>query len=208
MQMRLRGGVPRGADGHGDAAVRVDPFECGFVGDVVTEAYGAPTAERQLFHELRNGTRLRCRGRADLDYALTALYLKGRGQRARDAAHFVQHQCFELRCLAVVNGDCEALVFENQRGMTRDELAQCLSTPEQQLTRRQRLPIVNAVRAASLGLTVHAGHGLNYTNVEPIAAIAEIVELNIGHAIVAQALFDGFAGAVAKMKALMVAARA
>jgi pyridoxine 5-phosphate synthase len=65
-----------------------------------------------------------------------------------------------------------------------------------------------AVRAASLGLTVHAGHGLNYTNVEPIAAIAEIVELNIGHAIVAQALFDGFAGAVAKMKALMVAARA
>jgi len=64
-----------------------------------------------------------------------------------------------------------------------------------------------AVRAASLGLTVHAGHGLNYHNVAPIAAIGEIVELNIGHAIVAQALFDGFAGAVAKMKALMVAAR-
>jgi pyridoxine 5-phosphate synthase len=65
-----------------------------------------------------------------------------------------------------------------------------------------------AVRATSLGLTVHAGHGLNYHNVAPIAAIPEIVELNIGHAIVAQALFDGFAGAVAKMKALMVAARA
>jgi pyridoxine 5-phosphate synthase len=65
-----------------------------------------------------------------------------------------------------------------------------------------------AVRAASLGLTVHAGHGLNYSNVAPIASIAQIVELNIGHAIVAQALFDGFAGAVAKMKALMVAARA
>ena len=65
-----------------------------------------------------------------------------------------------------------------------------------------------AQRASSLGLTVHAGHGLNYHNVEPIAAIPEIVELNIGHAIVAQALFDGFAAAVAKMKALMVAARA
>jgi len=65
-----------------------------------------------------------------------------------------------------------------------------------------------AVRAASLGLTVHAGHGLNYHNVAPIAAIHEIVELNIGHAIVAQALFDGFAGAVAKMKTLMIAARA
>jgi len=65
-----------------------------------------------------------------------------------------------------------------------------------------------AQRAAALGLVVHAGHGLNYHNVAPIAAIGEIVELNIGHAIVAQALFDGFAAAVAKMKALMVAARA
>jgi pyridoxine 5-phosphate synthase len=64
-----------------------------------------------------------------------------------------------------------------------------------------------AERAHALGLTVHAGHGLNYRNVGPIAAIAEIVELNIGHAIVAQALFDGFPAAVAKMKALMVAAR-
>jgi len=61
--------------------------------------------------------------------------------------------------------------------------------------------------ASKLGLTVHAGHGLNYQNVGPVAAIREIVELNIGHAVVAQALFDGFAGAVAKMKALMVAAR-
>jgi pyridoxine 5-phosphate synthase len=65
-----------------------------------------------------------------------------------------------------------------------------------------------ARHANSLGLIVHAGHGLNYHNVAPIAATPEIVELNIGHAIVAQALFDGFAGAVTKMKALMVAARA
>jgi pyridoxine 5-phosphate synthase len=64
-----------------------------------------------------------------------------------------------------------------------------------------------AERAAALGLIVHAGHGLNYHNVAPVAAIHEIVELNIGHAIVAQALFDGFPAAVAKMKALMVAAR-
>lgn len=65
-----------------------------------------------------------------------------------------------------------------------------------------------ARRAEALGLTVHAGHGLNYHNVTPVAAMTPIVELNIGHAIVAQALFDGFAGAVAKMKALLVAARA
>jgi pyridoxine 5-phosphate synthase len=61
--------------------------------------------------------------------------------------------------------------------------------------------------AAALGLTVHAGHGLNYHNVIPVAAIREIVELNIGHAIVAQAVFDGLAAAVARMKALMQDAR-
>ena len=62
--------------------------------------------------------------------------------------------------------------------------------------------------AASRGLEVHAGHGLNYHNVTPVAAIAEIVELNIGHAIIARALFDGLAAAVGDMKAMMLAARA
>jgi pyridoxine 5-phosphate synthase len=61
--------------------------------------------------------------------------------------------------------------------------------------------------AKQIGLRVHAGHGLNYHNVQPVAAIDEMVELNIGHAIVAQALFDGFAVAVGKMKQLMLAAR-
>jgi pyridoxine 5-phosphate synthase len=54
-----------------------------------------------------------------------------------------------------------------------------------------------------LGLRIHAGHGLHYHNVQPIAAIRDIVELNIGHAIVARAVFDGFAKAVADMKTLM-----
>jgi pyridoxine 5-phosphate synthase len=61
---------------------------------------------------------------------------------------------------------------------------------------------------AGLGLEVHAGHGLNYHNVQPVAAIREIVELNIGHAIVSRALFEGLAAAVRDMKALMTAARA
>jgi pyridoxine 5-phosphate synthase len=61
--------------------------------------------------------------------------------------------------------------------------------------------------AASLGLEVHAGHGLHYHNVRPVAAIGEIVELNIGHAIVARALFDGFAAAVREMRALVLGAR-
>jgi pyridoxine 5-phosphate synthase len=61
--------------------------------------------------------------------------------------------------------------------------------------------------AAGLGLKVNAGHGLHYHNVQPIAAIPEISELNIGHAIVAQALFVGWSEAVREMKRLMAAAR-
>jgi pyridoxine 5-phosphate synthase len=61
--------------------------------------------------------------------------------------------------------------------------------------------------AASIGLTVNAGHGLTYHNVEPIAAIPEIVELNIGHCIIARAVFDGLPKAVRDMKDLMRAAR-
>lgn len=57
------------------------------------------------------------------------------------------------------------------------------------------------------GLKVNAGHGLHYTNVQAIAAIPEIAELNIGHAIVAQAVFIGWKNAIKEMKAIMVAAR-
>lgn len=68
--------------------------------------------------------------------------------------------------------------------------------------------LIQAARhAAGLGLTVHAGHGLHYNNVQPIAAIREIVELNIGHAIVARAVFDGLPAAVREMKRLMVESR-
>jgi pyridoxine 5-phosphate synthase len=65
-----------------------------------------------------------------------------------------------------------------------------------------------AKAAASLGLTVNAGHGLNYHNVEPIAAIPEIIELNIGHSIIARSIVDGLAKAVRDMKELMRRARA
>lgn len=57
------------------------------------------------------------------------------------------------------------------------------------------------------GLKVNAGHGLHYTNVQAIAAIQDIAELNIGHAIVAQAVFVGWQNAVREMKAIMTAAR-
>lgn len=61
--------------------------------------------------------------------------------------------------------------------------------------------------AASVGLKVNAGHGLHYHNVKPIAAIPQLIELNIGHAIIARAAFDGLAKAVADMRSLMQEAR-
>ncbi len=68
--------------------------------------------------------------------------------------------------------------------------------------------IVEAVRLGEqAGLTVHAGHGLHYHNVQKIAAISAIRELNIGHAIMARALFVGLETAVVEMKRLMREAR-
>lgn len=67
--------------------------------------------------------------------------------------------------------------------------------------------IIRAVEYGNaLGLQVNAGHGLHYHNVQAIAAIPGVVELNIGHAIVAQALFVGWEAAVRDMKRLMIAA--
>ena len=74
---------------------------------------------------------------------------------------------------------------------------------EEELARIRR----EATYAAGLGMKVNAGHGLHYHNVQRVAAIAEIGELNIGHAIVARALFAGWSEAVREMKRLMVQAR-
>ncbi len=72
---------------------------------------------------------------------------------------------------------------------------------------QELLRIQNAVAYAhNLGLQVNAGHGLHYHNVQAIAAIPHIAELNIGHAIVAQALFVGWEAAIRDMKQLMLAA--
>ena len=60
-----------------------------------------------------------------------------------------------------------------------------------------------ATAAAKLGLEVHAGHGLTYDNVKPIAAIPEIVELNIGHFLIGEAIFTGLEQSIRRMRALM-----
>jgi pyridoxine 5-phosphate synthase len=80
--------------------------------------------------------------------------------------------------------------------------------PEEAEQQRELERVVAAARhGVALGLAVNAGHGLNYHNVQPIARIVEIAELNIGHAIVARAIFDGLSTAVIEMKRLMTEAR-
>jgi pyridoxine 5-phosphate synthase len=61
--------------------------------------------------------------------------------------------------------------------------------------------------ADSLGMECHAGHGLSYDNVGPVAAVPQIVELNIGHFLIGEAIFIGLEESIARMRALMDEAR-
>lgn len=85
----------------------------------------------------------------------------------------------------------------------------CYADAHNELTMNQELARIKqaAEYAASLNITVNAGHGLHYHNVQPIAAIQVINELNIGHAIIAKAIFCGLKEAVRDMRQLMQEAR-
>lgn len=96
---------------------------------------------------------------------------------------------------------CGASVIEIHTGAYAD--AHTIAGQQKELERIQKA----ASYAANLGLIVNAGHGLNYQNVEAIARIPEINELNIGHGIIAQACFIGLRQAVQKMKQLIRGAR-
>jgi pyridoxine 5-phosphate synthase len=91
---------------------------------------------------------------------------------------------------------CGAPVVELHTGSYADAVA------DEQATELERV-IAAAAHGAAIGLQVNAGHGLHYTNVQPIVAIPQLVELNIGHAIVARAIFVGLEQAVREMWALM-----
>jgi pyridoxine 5-phosphate synthase len=93
--------------------------------------------------------------------------------------------------------DCGAPVVELHTGAYADANG---GAQEAELARI----VAAAAFGADIGLHVNAGHGLTYQNVKPIVAIEPLVELNIGHAIVARALFVGLEQAVAEMRALMV----
>jgi pyridoxine 5-phosphate synthase len=96
----------------------------------------------------------------------------------------------------------EASLIEIHTGAYAD--AKTESVKAQELARISE----SARYAAELNLIVNAGHGLNYQNVQAIARIPQIHELNIGHGIVARAIFQGLTGAVREMKQIMVEARA
>ena len=105
-----------------------------------------------------------------------------------DAAAAMQADVVELHtgtyCDAVVDGDDAAAADELQR--LREA----------------------AARAAQLGLEVHAGHGLTFDSVGPVAAIPEVVELNIGHFLIGEAIFGGLDSTLRRMRSLMDRARA
>ena len=100
-----------------------------------------------------------------------------------EAAHAVGAHAIEIHTGAYCNASAISREKERQAVQAAAELAQ------------------------SLGLEVHGGHGLNYENVIPIAAIPEIVELNIGHSIIARAVIVGIEQAVREMKELLEKAR-
>jgi pyridoxine 5-phosphate synthase len=77
---------------------------------------------------------------------------------------------------------------------------------DEQVTELRRLADAAAL-AAKNGIEVHAGHGLTFDNVQPIAAIPQLAELNIGHFLIGEAIFDGLSPVVRRMRALMDAAR-
>ena len=129
-------------------------------------------------------------------------------QRLKEATALLVHH--GIRVALFIDPDSQQIEAAAQIGAPVVELhsgAYAEAAGSRQATELERLRAA-ARQASSLGLEVHAGHGLNYHNVQPVAAIAEIVELNIGHAIVGRAVFDGLAVAVREMKILMIAARA
>ena len=110
---------------------------------------------------------------------------------------FIDADCAQIEAAKEVG----APVIEIHTGHYADA-----ATPAEQKAEFER--IRQAVEYGdSIGLHVNAGHGLNYQNVQPVAALTQVKELNIGHAIIAEAIFSGLPEAVSQMKQLMMMAR-
>jgi len=113
-----------------------------------------------------------------------------------------------IRVSLFIDADPKQLDAAKQTGAEMIEIHTGAYADEEN-TEEQLSTIIKAVdHGVELGLQVNAGHGLHYHNVKPIAEIPGIVELNIGHAIIARSVFSGLADAVSEMKRLMLEARA
>jgi pyridoxine 5-phosphate synthase len=115
----------------------------------------------------------------------------------------------DIRVSLFIDADAEQIRASAEAGAPVIELhtgryADTDGDAQQQELERIRAGVAVGVQQ---GLRVNAGHGLHYTNVQAIAAMPDIAELNIGHAIVAQAVFVGWENAVREMKAIMTRAR-
>lgn len=102
------------------------------------------------------------------------------------------------------SADAGAQVVELHAGQYCDALREGAPDAERRLDALRRA----AEHAAHLGLEVHAGHGIDYDSVGPVARIPELMELNIGHFLIGEAIFVGLSDAIGRMRALMDAARA
>ncbi len=115
----------------------------------------------------------------------------------------------DIRVSLFIDADDEQIKASAETGATVIELhtgqyADTEGDEQQKEYERIRRAVTTGVQQ---GLKVNAGHGLHYTNVQAIAAIPDIAELNIGHAIVAHAVFVGWTNAIREMKAIMVRSR-
>ncbi|WP_416307745.1 pyridoxine 5'-phosphate synthase [Neptunicella sp. SCSIO 80796] len=137
------------------------------------------------------------------------------GLNVVDNVDAITHACSELAKIGskvslFIDADNQQIHAARQCGAEYIEIhTGCYADATDEESQHKELQrIKDAVSyATSIGLKVNAGHGLHYHNVKPIAAIEEIIELNIGHAIIGRAAFDGLAKAVADMRALMQEAR-
>ncbi len=132
------------------------------------------------------------------------------GLDVRTHFHEVQHATRLLaqagiRVSLFIDPDAEQIRAAQETGAPVIELhtgSYADSTAAAQLAELERLRQA-ALLAHSLGLQVNAGHGLHYSNVQPVVLLPHMVELNIGHAIVARAIFTGLEAAVREMRELM-----
>jgi pyridoxine 5-phosphate synthase len=114
-----------------------------------------------------------------------------------------------IRGSLFIDPDPEQVIAAHEAGAPAIELhtgSYCNAKGAAQVRELKRIQRA-AKQAAALGSEVHAGHGLNYDNVASIAKIPEIVELNIGHYLVGEAVFIGIAASVREMRRVMDRAR-